>query len=292
MNLWKALQAQQALTPEQKLFVKERMVEGTTTPDDWLVLFGKVAEYDSLRDSSSKTVGWMGCGGCAGLVLLFILGVSNVILFPIFVIALIIFIGVSVILGKHRKDVPNHLRLFVVPLLSVLREEMRRGESLYLRLDLRGGTVADKLHSNQLSKKGQQLQASGSKIKEEFFQDVWLTGSARLADGTQLQMRVVDRIRKREEGKRRSSGKYKTKTKHKIKSRLEARLQFKRAKYTFDKTGLKAATNEKVNVQSDTGKDTVRLRRTVLSTDLNRPAKLYDFLDLLAKAYKQVKPVS
>jgi hypothetical protein len=151
--------------------------------------------------------------------------------------------------------------------------------------------VPDKMYSNQLSKTGLRLQSSGSKIKEEFFQDPWLAGSAKFADGTRLQLRVVDRIRKREENKKRTSGKYKTKTKYKIKSRVEARLQFKRTKYAFSKVGLQAAKNEKLNVQSDAEKDTVQIRRTVNSTAVNQPVKLYEFLDLLAKAYKQVKPV-
>ena len=83
----------------------------------------------------------------------------------------------------------------------------------------------------------------------------------------------------------------KTKTKYKIKSRVEARLQYKQAKYTFSKVGLQAAKNEKLDVQSEADKDTLQMRRTVSSATLNQPVSLYEFLDLLAKAYKQVKPV-
>jgi len=291
MNLFNALQAYQSLTSDQKLFVKERTVEGTTTPDEWLKLFSKVAEYDRLRDSSSGTFGWAGCGCFVLGIILFIVGVSIVILLPFAIIFIVVAIILAIFFFKRRKDVPNHLRLFVVPLLSILREEMDTGEQLYLRLDLRGAMVPDKMYSNQLSKTGLRLQSSGSKIKEEFFQDPWLAGSAKFADGTRLQLRVVDRIRKREENKKRTSGKYKTKTKYKIKSRVEARLQFKRTKYAFSKVGLQAAKNEKLNVQSDAEKDTVQIRRTVNSTAVNQPVKLYEFLDLLAKAYKQVKPV-
>lgn len=290
MNLFNALQAYQSLTADQKLFVKERTVEGTTTPDEWLNLFSKVAAYDSLRDSSSKTFGWAGCGCLVSGIILFILGVSTVALLPVAIIFIMVAVVLAIFFFKRRKDVPNHLRLFVVPLLSILREEMINGELLYLRLDLRGGSVPDKMYSNQLSKTGLKLQSQGSKIKEEFFQDPWISGSAKLADGTRLQMRVVDRVRKREETKRRTSGKYKTKTKYKIKSRVEARLQFKQTKYTFTKTGLQAAKNEKLDVQASGGKDTLQMRRTVHSV-VNEPVSLYEFLDLLAKAYKQVKPV-
>lgn len=292
MNLFKALQAYQSLTSDQKLFVKERTVEGTTTPDEWLRLFSKVAEYDSLRDSSSSTFGWAGCGCLVSGIVLFIIGVSTVALLPVAIIFIIVAIILAIFFFKRRKDVPNHLRHFVVPLLSILREEMRTGEQIYLRLNLRGATVPDKMYSNQLSKTGLRLQSSGSKIKEEFFQDPWLAGSLRFADGTRVQLRVVDRIRKREENKKRTSGKYKTKTKYKIKSRVEARLQFKRTKYTFSKVGLQVAKNEKLDVQSDADKDTLQIRRTIMSATVNQPVSLYEFLDLLAKAYKQVKPVS
>lgn len=292
MNLFKALEAYRSLTLDQKLFVKERTVEGTTTPDEWLLLFSKVAEYDSLRDSSSTTFGWAGCGCLVLGIILFIVGVSIVIVLPLAIIFIIVATILAILFFKSRKDVPNHLRLFVVPLLSILREEMHSGERLYLRLDLRGATVPDKVYSNQLSKTGLRLQSHGSKIKEEFFQDPWLASSAKLADGTRLQMRVVDRVRKRQETKKRTSGKYKTKTKYKIRSRVEARLQFKRTKYAFSKDGLQPAKNEKLDVQSDADKDTVQIRRTVNSTAVNQPVSLYEFLDLLAKAYKQVKPVS
>jgi hypothetical protein len=291
MNLFKALQAYQSLTPDQKLFIKERTVEGTTTPDEWLKLFSKVAEYDSLRDSSASAFGGAGCGCLALGILLFIIGVSTVALLPVAILFIIVAIILATFFFKRRKDVPNHLRLFVVPLISILREEMHTGEHLYLRLDLRGGTTPDKLYSKELSKSGLRLQTKGSKIKEEYFQDPWLASSAKLADGTRLQMRVIDRVRKREEGKIRTSGKYKIKTKYKIKSRVEARLQFKRTKYAFNKVGLQVAKNEKLDVQSDAGKDTVQIRRSVISATANQPVSLYEFLDVLAKAYKQVKPV-
>jgi hypothetical protein len=291
MNLFDALQAYQSLTADQRLFIKEGLVEGTTTPEEWLKLFSEVAEYDRLRDASSKTFGGLGCGCLLLGVILFFIGVSTVALLPVAIIFIVVAIILAVFFFKRRKDVPNHLRLFVVPLLAILREEMDAGEQLYLRLDLRGNTLPDKMYNNQLSKGGLRLQSSGSKIKEEFFQDPWLAASARLADGTRVQMRVIDRVRKREETKRRTSGKYKTKTKYKIKSRVEARLQFKQTKYTFTKKGMQAGRNEKLDVESADGKDTLQIRRIVHSNAVNQPVGLYEFLDLMAKAYKQVKPI-
>ncbi|MBI3652368.1 MAG: DUF3784 domain-containing protein [Acidobacteria bacterium] len=289
MSFWKALQSYQALTADQKIFVQEKNISGTYTPAQWLVFFNKIAAYDALRDASkSKFIG-LGCG-CAALTLAsVIIGFMTLYLLPlaiVMVIALVIFL---VFFAKHRKDVPNHLRQFIVPLLHLLREEMKSRQPVFLHVDLRGGTLAEKKYSEQLSATGRQAQLHGSKIKEEYFANQWLVGSAKLADGTLLQWQVFERLRKRAEGKRRSSGKYKTKTKFKVKTRVEAKLIFNHRVYTVA-APIGHDAQHTIVIKPGVRKDKVSVRRVLVSDQADGMTPLGELLEAIASAYRAVKP--
>jgi hypothetical protein len=289
MSLFKALQSYQSLTPDQKIFVQEKRIEGTYTPEQWLAFFGKIGEYDTLRDASSGKFGWLGCGSILLLILSFVIGILNIYLLPLSFIVLIAFIVLTVYFVKRRKDVPNHLRQFIVPLLAVLREEMEPRETMFLRVDLSDATAKEKLFSEQLSAGGLRLQKSGSKITERFFSNQWLTGVAELADGTKLQWQIFERIRQRSEGKRRTSGKFKTKTKHKVKTRVEIEMQFKRKDYALKPFSLNLPM-EKIEVKSGTNKDKVNVRHISVRDKVSEALPLNVLLDAIATAYKKATP--
>jgi hypothetical protein len=289
MSLFKALQSYQSLTPDQKIFIREKRIEGRFTPQQWLFFFNRIAEYDSLRDASSGKFGWLGCVSILLLVASLVIGIITVFLLPLFFLALILFIAMSVFFVKRRKDVPNHLRQFIVPLLLILREEMEPEAPMFLRVDLSEATGKDKLFSEQLSPAGLRLQQAGSKITEKIYSNQWLTGAAELADGTKLQWQVFERIRERSEGKRRSSGKYKTKTKHKIKARVQVAMQFKRGDYALTPFRLHTAT-EKIEVKNTGGRDKIRVRRIAVRNKVNEPLPLSQLLEAIATAYKRAMP--
>jgi hypothetical protein len=289
MSLFKALQSYQSLTPDQKIFIKEKKIEGSYTPEQWLAFFGKIAEYDTLRDASSSKFGWLGCSCILLLIASFVIGIITVYLLPVSFIVLILFIFVSIYFVKRRKDVPNHLRQFIVPLLVIVREEMEPGVPMFLRVDLTDATAAEKLFSEQLSPSGLRLQQSGSKITEKFFSNQWLTGMAELADGTRLKWQIFERVRQRYEGKRRSSGKYKTKTKNKVKTRVEVSMQFKRGNYSLKPFSVNRAT-EKIEVKKGTNRDKIDIRRISVRNKVNEPPPLSALLDAIATAYKKATP--
>src|ERR1051325_6245262 len=148
MSLVKALQTYQSLTPDQKTFVQQRRIEGTYTPEQWFVFFSKIAEYDALRDASKSNYIGLGCG-CIALTMVAVgAGLATVYLLPVAFLFFLATVVYFVVFGKRRRDVPNHLRLFIVPLLRILMEEMRGKERMFLRVDLRGGTLPEKKYSD------------------------------------------------------------------------------------------------------------------------------------------------
>jgi hypothetical protein len=289
MSISKALQAYQSLTPDQKIFVKEKRIEGAYTPEQWLIFFSKIAEYDALRDASSGKFAWLGCGCVTFVIASFIIGFIVIFLLPVAFLVLILAIIIGIYLSRQRTDIPNHLRQFIVPLLSVLNEEMRRGETMFLRVDLSSPTAKEKLFSEQLSAGGLRLQKAGSKITEKFFSNQWLVGTAELADGTKLQWQIFDRVRQRVEGKKRTSGKFKTKTKLKIKSRVQVEMQFKRKDYLLKPFQLNTPT-EKIEVKAGVNRDKISVRRIFVSNQENKVTPLSELLDAIATAYKKATP--
>ncbi|GEM_PF-1604219 len=290
MSLLKTFQTYQSLNTDQKVFIKEKIIEGTATPEQWLTLFRKVGEYDRYRDASSSKFGGIGCG--CGLIAFigFFFSIATVYSFLLYLLILVPFVILFILIARRRLDMRNHLRQFIIPLLAVLREEMSPQEPFYLRLDLRDGTTVGTNYSNQLSASGQRLQRSGSKVTEAFYAHYWLLAKGTLADGTRLEIQLFDRIRKRSEGKRRTSGKYKTKTKHKIKTRLEAMLHFKKSRYVLNKEQAISQSGEKVEIKANDSRTVIKVRRNVVGTDLLTPVGVDKLFDTIARAYRQVTP--
>lgn len=290
MSLLKTFQTYQSLSTDQKHFVKDKFIESTAAPEQWLALFRKIAEYDRYRDASSSKFAAIGCG-CGLLAFIgFFISVASIYSFLLYLLVVIPAIVVLIFIGRQRKDVPNHLRQFVIPMLAVLREEMEAQEPLYIRLDLRDGTTFGTNYSNQLSAGGQRLQRAGSKITEAFYAHYWLLTKGTLQDGTRIEIQLLDRIRKRSEGKRRTSGKYKTKTKYKIKTRIDTALQFKKSRYALKQEKVGSQGGEAVEMKANDSRHIIKVRRNAISTDLKTPVGVDRLFHAIARAYRQVTP--
>src|SRR5262249_940145 len=84
LSLLKTFQTYQSLSADQKRFVKEKFIESTATPEQWLMLFRKVAEYDRYRDASSSKFAAIGCG-CGLLAFIgFLVSVASVYSFLLY----------------------------------------------------------------------------------------------------------------------------------------------------------------------------------------------------------------
>jgi hypothetical protein len=281
MNFLSQTRAYSQLSDEQKQLIKTKVLEGERTPDEWLSFFKQIVDFDAGVDSAKKTL----TIGCVGSGVLFVAGIFlTAIVGPI---VLLLALAAGIVLGiiaftGAKVDLPNNFRLFVFPLIAVLREEMEPGQALYLKLDLRGKTLKEKLDPTP-------RRSTTTKGKESFFKDDWIFGRAPLADGSRLDWNIVDYTRERKITKRSRSGKTKFKTKHKIKTLIDARLALKPEDYLPASLQSSQDGREKVAFKQGEKRNTVRVRRLIVSTDTDAVLDLGQFLSAVGRCYDQVR---
>src|SRR5512142_3184503 len=137
-----------ALAPEQQAIVRDKRVEGKLSPDEWMQLIAPVAQFDEQSDA---------------------LRVSKA--------------GFFVRRFARKHDVPNGLRSFTLPLLPILREDIDPEVPLELRLDLSGW----KQKAKEVGKGEPYKKGIYHKVVDTMYDDAWLVGHARFADGADVQ---------------------------------------------------------------------------------------------------------
>ncbi len=221
MSIIAAIRAYLALNKQQKRLLKNKRLEGDYTPEAWIRLLGGLASYDTHGDRLRRF------SGKAAIVML----VATFIGFfipPLLVISLsLLAVSGGIWLITRRADLSNHLRVFVLPLIALLGDDVKPGRTLHLRLDLRGGTIKDK----RTEKKEPYRKGAYHKIVETLYQDDWLSGDTVLSDGSRLQLQLSDSIRELKKTKRNARNKTKTKTKYKIKGLMDVQLKLPQERY-------------------------------------------------------------
>lgn len=223
----KALKIYDTLDEEQKLFIREKKIEKNYKPKRWLELFDKISEMDKFSDEfRKKSLIYMIILGFI-MFLTFIFAMESFIALMIFLIPLSTFVVLYLLFKKHKLiDIENHFRLTLVPLLSILKEEMDVDDKLYLSIDC----------SNQESKeKITKIIEPSSKnmpyFTTTYFKNPWLYMEGKFRDGTLISLNFEDTIRKKDITKRSSRGKVKTKSKYKIVHKIKISLQFPKDRY-------------------------------------------------------------
>ena len=286
----------QAFTDEQRAFISEKRMDGTRTLDDWIAFFAPLAAYDRALRTLTKQLGRIAMFAVIPLFLLLIFALNTSALLALVLVGAVV---ISVVLGLRLRavDVPDQLKVTVLPLLTLLREDVPPDEPLDLDLDLRGMT-ADKQTSEE------SLQPSAGrypKIIETYIDDPWLTGRVRLADGAHLRFSVEARVRKRRITKRSSSGKIKTKHKHKVKHRIGVRLGVPKKHYVVaTPEGTSPASEEETDIRialrDRERRSEIEVRRVVtdkhrgVPTDTTLALAPRAILATIAEAYRQVQP--
>ena len=277
MGLFDAYNNYNALSPEEKGIIEAQKVDSALSPDAWIASLGALAKYDVAGDSSRKVF------GCSGVIAILLGIVGMIILQSWIVLAVFVVIGgVALYLWSRmrKRDVPNILREFILPLVAVLREDLNADEPLQLKVDMRGGTKQEKKINTQV------LRDSGyPKISESHYVDPWMEGEGSLVDGTVISWDVVDNIRERSVTKRNPRGKIKQKVKYKIKRVITARVGLRKASYAIaaaGESGMLMKSGEKRNV--------VRLRRQFILTQINQNPDIAELLGLITDVYKRATP--
>jgi hypothetical protein len=280
MKFISEVKAYAALSGEQKRFVKAKVLEGESTPDEWLSFFGQIAEFDTYVDAGRKSLK-IGCGAFAILFVvgIVLVGVAGPVLL-VFALVGAIALGITALV-QSRVDLPNNFRGLTVPFVSILKEEMEPGEQLHLRLDLRGKTIPDK--------EDRAARTSTASGDDRFFEDTWMSGRAMLADGSRLEWSIVDYVRERKRTKRSASGKTKAKTKHKIKTAVEARLSLRHKDYAAIQAATPNDWHDRIDFKTGGSRNTVRVKRVIVSTDLKAMLDLDQVLEAVGRCYAQVR---
>jgi len=260
-----ALQIYKSLDDEQKAFVREKKIEKNYRIKRWLEFFEKVAEMDmrsdAFRDKSFKYLIGLGVVG----FLLLILGSG-------FLPGLILLAALSIVFSfllwlffQHKKiDLENHFRLTIVPLLSILKEEIDNDTKLYVAVDC----------SDQMAKeKVQRVVEPESKTMPYFtatyYKNPWFYIEGTMKDGTYISMNFEDLIRKKDITKRGSRGKVKTKNKFKIVHKIKITMHFSKA--TYHSRGSHNKVQDMGDYYEYTGLEKVVSTDTEEQIDLNFP---------------------
>ena len=291
MNPIKVLAGFRALNPAQKQILREKQLELTMPPDAWIRFLQEVSDFDRHGDSTRKFFGWTAILlMVALLVCAFIVSAEGLqqvdpgLLFGTLFLGLIVCTIIWAVL--RGQDLHNNMRSFVLPLFTVLREEMDPKDKLTLEADFRGAECNDKLDDERSYSPN-----SWSKVKESTYVDPWLVGKARLADGSTLEWQIEDRLRKRRIRKRSSSGKTKFKTKYKVKRRLSLRLGLQNKRYHVADTTAKTAPDDRMEVRRGETRTTFQMKRTVVTDEPGSVLAIHEFLDPLTDAYNRAQPV-
>ena len=272
VQVWRSLDA------EQKRILAEKRVTANSRIDELLAQLKPLAACDTLGDRVRTK---LGCSFALGIVLTIVLFfvISNVVPSPFSHIINALFLIATVAIGyfyfwARGIDLSNNFRQFVVPVLSVFREDIDPTKPVHLELDLSSPTAKTKLQSEG------QPYASGvyHKVIDSLYRDPWMTAEAVLVDGTKLTWTVTDAIRERKKTKRNPRGKYKTKTKYSKKTNLEVTLGMR--KKTYDVVAPAGA-----ELSGDEKRSVVTVERQVQSASLD-PIDPKALIDLVAGVYR------
>ena len=278
-----------SLTPAQRLLIRSRRIEGDYTPAELITLLRPLAAFDHGNDRAR------GKSGC--LIVLIVLALFGLLFLADAVATpvLLSIAGVLIVLGAvlvtielrlRSLDISNNLRTVALPFLALLREDMARGSTVNVRIDLASPTdKAKRVRSLPPYKRG-----SYYKIIDTLYRDAWFSGHCRLADGSNLHWDVVDTLLESRRTKRNPRGKIKTKTKHRKNSRLGVSVALPLAQYRLA-DGPVGGEATRMTTRSDDRRVHVKLVRKVKSRS-NDPLDVAALVDLVSTAYRRARPAN
>jgi hypothetical protein len=269
------------LDSEQIKFVESKKIENTLKMKRWLEFLQPIAQMDKLNDRSRKSKSTGMIFIIIGMVISLFIGFA----FPPFFIALLILTILLIIQIKKlntlkKLDIGNHLRLFLMPFLVVLKEESSDDAKAKIIFDASPSTSP-----NKLVKTTSNNNSGYPKIKTSLYNHPWLDAEMMLADGTAIKFDFTDFVARKDITKRGSSGKIKSKVKIKIKHNLGIKISFRKDRYQFiNKNGefIYSDINEFHQFKS---------KCKTISYSLDESIVFNDVLGLISRAYQNVKAI-
>lgn len=278
MSFAGAFKAYSSLNGEQKAILRDKKIDASHTPAEWIALLGALARYDREGDSLRKGAGWGIAIGVIGAFGGGVIAHSLPALTTFLIIAIISFI---LYISLRSVDLPESLGGFVLPLMALMREDMDADAPLHLKLDFERSVSKGKLlSSNQLP--------GGRDIVQSMYRNDWMEGGGTLAEGSTLGWSIIDLVRERRITKRNLRGKVKTKTKYKVRRIIDMRVGLRRENYVLGGTaGTVDGRIARVNVKEGEKRNVLKVRRVVETTSVDQTMDVKDFIDPLAAAFRR-----
>lgn len=218
MSISKANQFYQELTPQQKHFVDNKIINTTLSVKHWIGFLSKASAYDEYSDKARQTLSIRMTLTTVGIIGLIILAfaMENFYLFALPVILGIVLFNMAQTRSHFAKrDINNYLRLFFMPFLEVIRQKAGEEAKLSASLDFRDPFKA-------LTPTKDEIKVHGRKRQINVYEPKMIIAGVTLLDNSYLEMVVMDEIKKISYTNPRGKSKSKTKTVHRIFIRLTA----------------------------------------------------------------------
>ena len=276
-----------SLDEEQTQIVELKKIEAAHTANAWLNLLGQVASLDKAGDKyrAYPNITWQ-IIVCVIVILISIflaIGTGNPYILILTAIAIGIIVKLSLDQSKINKlDLSNHLRKVIMPLISILKEDISRKSKIYLKASFEKHDTAEyKVNEIPAGKKY-------PKIVESHFKIPRIQLKTTLVDSTQIQLDYSDLVRKKDITKKNPRGKIKNKVKYKIKHLVLIKLYYSNGVYH---------KLENIDLPADviyTSKEQSHCFKTKLSevtTDKEHCLPTKKILAAIARIYKCVQPI-
>ena len=218
MSISKANQFYQELTPQQKHFVDNKIINTTLSVKHWIGFLNKASAYDEYGDKARQTLAVrmsLATVGIIGLII-FAFAMENYYLFVLPVILGIFLFNMAQTRSHFAKrDINNYLRLFFMPFLEVIRQKAGEEAKLSASLDFRDPFKV-------LTPAKHEIKVHGRKRHINVYEPKMIIAGVTLSDNSYLEAVVMDEIKKVSYTNPRGKSKSKTKTVHRIFIRLTA----------------------------------------------------------------------
>ncbi|HVG22805.1 MAG TPA: hypothetical protein VND45_01515 [Thermoanaerobaculia bacterium] len=274
------LTAYRSLSAEQQRALREKRLEVNRPIGPLLDFLRPLAACDAMSDKARTK---LGCTFALSLGVLIFAAIFFASLWTTTATLVVGALSVLMLLSgffwrwTRSIDVSNNVRQFLLPVLTVLREDFDPQSPVHVRVDLSAPTAPAK-------KRGESAPyAKGGyyKVIDTTYVDDWVALDGILVDGTKLSWNVSDSIRERRKTKRNARGKHKTKTSHKKKSNIEVSMALRKKTYVLTATEGEVSGDEK--------RHSVRLTREVVTASLD-PLDPRALLDLVADVFRSARP--
>ena len=274
----KALTIFENFDQDQREFVNSKLLNKSYKPKRVIAMFNKIAAMDYHSDKlRGKLFYWMiGLGIFTAVTFFF-----GFVFSPIFFISFIGFLSNLFLYSlyiKHKTiNLENSFRLFIVPLVGILKEEMSPESKIYLNINAK-----ERISQENLLKHIPSQSSSYPQIDIKFYKSNWFNSQFQFLDESVMDLRITDVIRIKEKTKRNPRGKIKTKLKYKISYRIKLNISFSKNRYELVKPSKEFSEDE--------NKIFYKITKKVISTNIEEFLDINSVLGTIASAYKRLSP--